>query len=368
MKKIKLGDYIEPVVLKNNNKYSEQSVRGISIKKVFTSTKADLSGVSLSNFNIVPVGCFAFNPNTARMGDKICVALNDSNQEYLVSAIYPVFKVKDEKRLISRYLMMFFNRPEFDRYVRFNSWGSARETFNYSDFCEIEMILPSPDIQEKYVAIYESLLANLAAFEQGIDDLKLVCDGYIEKLKKQYELFPIGNYISARNEKNVDEQIKLEQGINIKKEFISPQRSNSNLRGRKIVRTGDIAYCTQLNNENVAIAIREGNDCVVSSVYDVFYVTKPEELNPKYLLLWLLRKEFGRYVYWKSTGTSYEFLDYQNIVDYRIPIPEKPVQDAIVKIFESMRERIGFRDKVTSNLSNICPVLIRGSVLEARGR
>ncbi len=73
------------------------------------------------------------------------------------------------------------------------------------------------------------------------------------------------------------------------------------------------AYCTQLNNENVAIAYRDGDDCVVSSVYDVFEITRPDELLPEYLMLWLIRPEFGRFVYWASEGSSYEFLNYENL-------------------------------------------------------
>ena len=111
--------------------------------------------------------------------------------------------------------------------------------------------------------------------------------------------------IEQSKEKNTDGAITLEQGINIEKKFITPQRSNDNFFGRQIVRTGQIAYCTQLNNENVAVALRKGPDCIVSSVYDVIYIKDEKVLIPEYLMMWLSRKEFGRFVYWASQGTSY---------------------------------------------------------------
>ena len=145
---------------------------------------------------------------------------------------------------------IYFNRPEFDRYSRFNSWGSARETFNWDELCDIDIELPALDIQQKYVEIYKAMLANQQNYERGLDDLKLVCDSYIEELRKDVVCKKIGDFVHPYNVKNVDGEITLEQGINIDKQFITPQRSNDNFYGRKIVRTGHIAYCTQFNSCN----------------------------------------------------------------------------------------------------------------------
>ena len=163
----------------------------------------------------------------------------------------------------------------------------------------------------------------------------------------------------------MDEAITLEQGINIEKCFITPQRSNSNLRGRKIVRHGQFAYCTQLNNENVAIAYREGSDCVVSSVYDVFEITRKEELLPEYLLMWLIRPEFGRYVYWASEGSAYEFLNYDNLANYLIPIPDIEVQRAISNIYTAYITRKRINEQLKAQIKDICPILIKGSMEES---
>ena len=353
----RLGDLLGQSEYRNDElKYGIDDVKGISIQKIFIETKADMTGVSLKPYYLVQPDDFAYVTVTSRNGDKITIAHNDTEDTYIVSSSYVVFHVKKTDLLLSDYLFMYFNRPEFDRYARFNSWGSTRETFS---------CLPSIEIQQKYVDIYRSLLLNQRAYENGLDDLRMLCTAYIEKLRRDGDLHRIGDYISPYNEKNSDGAISLEQGININKQFIEPQRSNSNLFGRKIVRHGMFAYCTQLNNENVAIAYRDGEDCVVSSVYDVFEITNPQKLLPEYLMLWLIRPEFGRFVYWASEGSSYEFLNYDNLADYLIPIPSLEVQKAIGDIYLAYVMRNEINDKLKVRIKDICPILIKGSIEEA---
>ena len=371
LKNYKLGELIEITDERNySGKYSLDSVKGISTEKCFIDTKANMDGVSLDSYKVVNHGEFSYVPDTSRRGDKIALAFNSSIGSVLISSIYTTFRICRDDLLLPEYLYMFFNRPEFDRYSRFNSWGSARETFSWEDFCDIDITLPDIEQQRKYVDVYLSLQNNLAAYQSKVDDLKLVCNGYIEKLRKDYsknnhsKIVRIGDYITKRIEVNDDGMIELEQGINIQKQFITPQRSNSNLYGRRIVRKGDIAYCTQLNNDNVAVAYRDGEDCVVSSVYDIIYVNDETILLPKYLMLWLTRSEFGRYVYTRSTGSAYEFLSYDDLSEYKIPLPDKKVQQAIVNIYDSIIERQRMAEKLKEQLKKICPVLIRGSLEE----
>ena len=185
LKKIKLGQYISLYEEKNSNeKYSVDYVKGISTQKHFIETKANMEGVPLNGYKVVPPGCFAYVPDTSRRGDKISLAFNDTNKPILVSSISVVFQVSS-KDLSSMYLYMYFNRPEFDRYSRFNSFGSAREPFNWEDMCDIEMELPDLKTQEKFVNLYLAMLENQKAYERGLEDLKLVCDGYIEDLRRK---------------------------------------------------------------------------------------------------------------------------------------------------------------------------------------
>ena len=362
--KYKLGDLIHLEDERNNDgKYTLNDVKGISIQKIFIETKADMQGVSLKPYILVKPDFFVYVTVTSRNGEKITLAHNDTKDTYIVSSSYVVFSIAKTDILDSDYLFMYFNRPEFDRYSRFNSWGSARETFDWDTMCDIDIELPDLPKQQKYVDIYKTMVANQQSYERGLEDLKMVFTGYIENLRKCEKLHKIGDYIVPYNEKNTDESITLEQGINVEKKFITPQRSNSNLQGRKIVRHGQFAYCTQLNNSNVAIAYRDGDDCVVSSVYDVFEITRKEELLPEYLFVWLIRPEFGRYVYWASEGSAYEFLNYNNLANYMIPIPDIKVQQAIADIYNAYNTRNRINEQLKTQIKEICPILIRGSLI-----
>lgn len=367
LNKVKLGQFLIQSDKKNDNgAFGEDSVVGISTQKQIITTKADLSGVNLSTYKLFAPGQFAYVPDTSRRGGKISLAYNNTEHTYLVSSITIVFSVAEEDKLLPDYLFMYYNRPEFDRFSRFNSWGSAREAFSWNDMCDIDIELPSLTVQKKYVDIYKAMIANQQSYERGLEDLRTVFFGYIENLRKKGNIHRIGDYIQPCNEKNTDGSITLEQGINIEKRFITPQRSNSNLLGRRIVRHGQFAYCTQLNNANVAIAYREGDDCVVSSVYDVFEITRVDKLLPGYLMLWLIRPEFGRFVYWASEGSAYEFLNYNNLANYLIPIPGIEVQKAIANIYSVYITRKRINEQLKAQIKNICPILIKGSLEEGR--
>ena len=363
LNRFKLGDLIQLEDARNaDGRYTLNDVKGISIQKAFIETKADMEGVSLYPYIIVKPDFFAYVTVTSRNGEKITLAHNDTTDTFIVSSSYVVFSIFRKDVLSSEYLFMYFNRPEFDRYSRFNSWGSARETFNWEDMCDIDIDLPPLPVQQKYVDIYKAMVANQQSYERGLEDLKLVCDGYIEDLRRKMPCKPIGDFIGQSKEKNADGRITLEQGINIEKKFITPQRSNDNFFGRQIVRTGQIAYCTQLNNANVAVALRTGPDCIVSSVYDVIFIKDQTELLPEYLMIWLSRREFGRFVYWASQGTSYEFLSYENLAGYKIPVPDIHVQEAIASIYNCYIRRREINEQLKAQIKNICPILIKGSL------
>ena len=367
LSKYKLGELIELVTETNSElKYKANDVRGMTITKEIIPTKANVKDTDLSKFLVVHPYEFIFNPRTH--GKKIGFGYNNSEDTFLISWNNIAFRVSPKAKdiVLAEYLFLHFNRSEWDREACFRSWGSSTEVFSWDALCEMEVDLPSLAIQQKYVAVYNAMLANQQSYERGLEDLKLTCDAYIEKLRRENNCFPIGNYVHPYNEKNINGEITLEQGINIEKCFITPQRSNDNFYGRKIVRTGQIAYCTQLNNENVAVALRTGPDCIVSNVYDVIGFNDGAELMPKYLMLWLIRKEFGRFVYWASQGTSYEFLTYESLSNYKIPVPSMEIQQDIVNIYEAYLTRKEINEKLKNQIKDLCPILIKGSIEEAQ--
>lgn len=367
LSRYKLGELIELVTETNSDlKYQENDVRGMTITKEIIPTKANVKNTDLSKFLVVHPNEFIFNPRTH--GKKIGFGYNNSNKAFLISWNNIAFSLSEygRKLALPKYLFLHFNRSEWDRAACFSSWGSSTEVFSWNALCDMDIDLPSLAIQQKYVDVYNAMVANQKAYERGLEDLKLTCDAYIEDLRRKMPCEKIGKYIHPYNVKNVDGKITLEQGINIKKEFITPQRSNQNFLNRKIVRTGQIAYCTQLNNANVAIALRTGPDCIVSGVYDVIELNENCNLISEYIMLWLTRSEFGRFVYWSSEGTSYEFLKYENLENYKIPIPTLPIQQSIVDIYTVYKKRRSINEKLKAQIKDICPILIKGSIEEGR--
>lgn len=368
--KSKLGKYLELVELKNsNNDFGLESVRGISTQKVFIDTKANMDGVPLTNYKIVPPNCFAYVPDTSRRGDKISLAFNNTRDYFLVSSISVVFKVSDDRKLNSTYLFMFFNRPEFDRYSRYHSFGSAREPFNWEDMCDIEIELPNIEIQEKYAEVYLSLAKNQLSYESGLDDLKLVCDGFIENLKKHSVCEEIGKYLELKRSKNSDDRIKIVYGVSNQLKFIRASSSvnEDNLTDYKIVNYLDIAYVPTTHMKIWAAAISNINyPFVISPIYEVLGVKNKDILWPEYLFMWLCREETIRYAFYNSWGSARENFVFEDFCSIKMPVPKIEIQKNIVNIFKVMEERKNINEQLKEQIKIICPILIKGSIEEAK--
>lgn len=334
---------------------------GINKDKTFMPTVADTNNLDNTKYKIVEEGDFVFSG--MQTGRDICIriALYDKEEPILLSPAYTTFKIKDENKILPQYLFIQFNRFEMDRYGWFLSDGSIRSNLDWDRFCDIRIPLPSIEIQKELVATYNGLKSLAEQNEALIEPLSKACEAMVVDCKNKYPEIMLGDYIDIYREKNSDCLITLEQGINIDKMFITPQRSNSDLSSRIIVRRGQFAYCTQLNNENVAIAYREDEDCVVSPVYNTFAIKKSYEnkLLPKYLFLWLRRQEFGRYVYWKSVGSAYEFLQEENLCEYKIPLPPTEVQQSIVNLYKCIEEAKKIASEAREKLKVLCPALVQ---------
>lgn len=372
MKKYKLGELISLCDERNSdNKYTLSDVKGISIKKEFIETKADMAGVSLTPYILVRPDSFAYVTVTSRNGEKITLAHNTSKKSYIVSSSYVVFRVCEPDVLLSDYLFMFFNRPEFDRYSRFNSWGSARETFSWEDFCDIDITLPSISQQRKYVDVYLALQNNLAAYQSKVEDLKLVCDGYLDKLKCENEKLKIGEFIEQYDKRNSDNRLKLNsvKGISTEKSFIDTKADMNgvSLTSYKVVETSTFVYVpdTSRRGDKMAIALnRDREPILVSSIYTTFKSKDTSKLLPEYLFMFFDRPEFDRYARFNSWGSAREVFTMDDMNDVAIPIPDISVQREIVNIHKCYIERQRIAEALKEQLKNICPVLIRGSLLE----
>lgn len=175
-------DYIEICDERNSeNKYSLDNVRGISIQKKLIPTKADMKDVSLTPYKLLKPYEFSYVTVTSRNGGKISLAMNDTDNTYLVSSSYENFRCKDCSKLMPEYLYLLLSRSEFDRYARFNSWGSARETFDWSELCRVKIPLPPLEVQQSIVDLYKCLEEAKKIASEAREKLKALCPALVQR-------------------------------------------------------------------------------------------------------------------------------------------------------------------------------------------
>lgn len=368
LSKYKLGTLIQESFRKNSEmKFDVSYVRGISNNKQITLSKADVDSGVIHKFYIVNPGEFVYNPRTTRMGDKVGLGYNNTHIPLLFSFNNIAFSIKESAKniLLPEYLYMFFNRSEFDRYAMTNGWGSATELFSMEEMCDIDIELPDLPTQRKYVDIYNAMVANQQAYERGLEDLKLVCDGYIEDLRRQMPCEKIGKYIEQKNDRNSDKALDFVMGLSTKKEFREAQSrvNRDELDNYKIVYPNDIAFVPTTDTWKVlAFAVNCFNKpLVVSPIYEVFAVDQGKLLS-QYLAIWFSRKEFDRYARFNSWGSARENFSFEDMQNVEIPIPETEIQKSIVDIYHVYTMRKEINEKLKTQIKNICPILIRGSL------
>ena len=199
-----LGDFIRQVDVRNTDG-KEENLLGVSVQKMFIPSIANTIGTDFTKYKVVKRGQFTYIPDTSRRGDKIGIALLMDYDEGLVSNIYTVFEVKDENELLPEYLMLWFSRPEFDRYARFKSHGSVREIMDWDEMCKVELPVPSIDKQRSIVKAYQTITERIELKRRINDNLEktikavfkswfLDFDAFdgVELVQSQYGLIPNG--------------------------------------------------------------------------------------------------------------------------------------------------------------------------------
>ena len=372
LKKYKLGELIELVEETNSDElFGPDDVRGISNLKEMMTTKADLNGRDLSKFQIVRPGTFVFNHRTSRNGSKFSITYNYDSRPHIFTEDYVAFRVKEDcdNLLMKEWLYMYFCRAEFDRFVITNSWGSSTEFYNWEDLCDIDITLPSIEQQRKYVDVYLALQNNLAAYQSKVEDLKLVCDGYLDQLKVKIPKQKVGDLLETVDKRNSELTYAGVQGININKTFF-PTVANideSSTRNYKVVETNQFAFSGMQTGRDMCIRIalnEESKPVIISPAYTVFRIKDENVVLSHYIMLWFSRKQIDRYGWFASDGSIRSNLDLERFCEMEIPIPDISVQREIVNIHKCYIERQRIAEALKEQLKKICPVLIRGSLME----
>lgn len=367
--KIRLGDYIERSTANNKNLvYGTDLIVGVTNEGIFTAPKGNPIGVDLRPYKIVNHGAFVYNPTRLDLGsiayreDGLCI----------VSHLYIVFYLNEAgKKIIDpQYLFIYFRRKEFCREVTFRNFGSQRPEFSFSDMCDIVVPLPPYDIQQKYVAIYNAMLANQQSYERGLEDLKCSFEALIDRYKHIAPKKAVGKILHEVDNRNDNGSITDVQGINIEKRFMSTiaNTTDVNLSKYKVVRKGQFAFSGMQTGRDqcIRIALFDKDDPIIIS--PAYTVLEPNDSSvlPEYIMMWFTRKEVDRRGGFMSDASIRTNLDLDRFYEIKIPVPEIEIQQDIVDIFKAYNTRKGIAETLKNQIQNICPILIKGSIEEAQ--
>lgn len=234
----KLGDYIQPVDVRNND-LNVSHLLGVSVEKKFIESIANTIGTDFSKYKIVRKGQFTYIPDTSRRGDKIGIALLTDFDEGLVSNIYTVFEISDTTKLLPEYLMLWFSRPEFDRYARYKSHGSVREIFDWDEMCRVELPVPDLKEQEKIVNTYKAITKRINLLQRINEKLEETAECLFDELYQNNEswtdgvISDLGEIVSGATPSTEIKEYFCENGIH----WLSPKDLTST--GYKFISKGE---------------------------------------------------------------------------------------------------------------------------------
>lgn len=330
----RLGQYIRQVDVRNTEG-KEENLLGVSVQKKFIPSIANTVGTDFRKYKVVKKGQFTYIPDTSRRGDKIGIALLENYEEGLVSNVYTVFEVIDKKQLIPQYLMLWFSRPEFDRFARFKSHGSVREVMDWDEMCNVELPVPTYEEQLRIVESYKTITDRIALKQQINDNLDAQMRAYFKEFIGQSEPVSVGK---------LKDYCSMQYGYT--------ETATNEPIGSKFLRITDIAqsyidwsavpYCPITDDNHQKYVLSEG-DVVIArtgatvgvakmlgknipdAVFASFLVRiRPNDDDYKYFFgLTITSKEFLEFVQTNAGGSAQPQANPPLLGEYDISLPDK---------------------------------------------
>ena len=346
-----LGKYIQPVVGRNND-LGDLPLMGLSIQKKFIPSIANTIGTDMSTYRTIYKNQFAFGPVTSRNGDKITIALFNDYDKALISQAYIPFEVKDNNELDAEYLMMWFRRPEFDRYARFKSHGSAREIFDWDEMCQVELPIPHIDKQREIVKEYNAIQNRITLNQQLIQKLEetaqTIFNSYFEN-REETQSHRLGDLIEIKggfsyNSESLGkgETYLLGMGcVSFIDRYVEDgmRLYSDNVPQQHVVKPKDIVIATRQQSENFPILgcpamippnLADKKMVIASNLYRVVNKSK---LSIEIVYQILKSKQYQEHIKLHTKGTTVGMITKDAIEDY---IFEGPSVSILIRIQEKI--------------------------------
>lgn len=367
--KYKIGELIS--ACDERNSFGLTNFHGLNINKEFMPTVANTEGLDESKYKVVRNKRFVFSGMQTGRDECIRISMYNGDEPIIVSPAYTTFEISREDLVLPEYFFMLFLSKEKDRFGAFCSDGSIRSNLDWERFVDFDITLPDIAQQRKYVDVYLSLQDNLAAYQSKVDELRTVCDGYLDQLKTKCEKQKLGGYIEQCDERNSNNLYTLEDlvGISTEKKFIDTKADMNgvSLDSYKVVRKNVFVYVpdTSRRGDKMAIALNtDDKPLLISSIYSTFKCKDEDTLMPEFLFMYFNRPEFDRYARFNSWGSAREVFTMDDMNEVEIPIPNISIQREIVNIYRCYIERQRIAAQLKEHLNEICPILIKGSLQE----
>ncbi len=368
LSKVRIGDFVEayrePCGIPNLTVWD---VSGVNRDKEFFLPSKQV-GKDTSKYKVVPPGYFACNLMHVGRDVVLPIALNQTNENKVVSQAYTVFYITDETTVLKEYFYILLNSKEMDRYFWFHTDSSVRDGLDWSVFCEIELDIPDIPIQKKYVDIYRGMQENISALSSGQEHIQRAISAKMNEIKTNSEERRIGDCIDIVEERNTEGVDYEFLGVNRDKTFMPTVASTGNLDNRKykIIRKNRFVYSGMQTGRDKCIRISlYNNDCpaVVSPAYTTFEISD-KSIIPEYFFLLFMNPEMDRLGWFMSDSSVRSNLDWDRFCEIKIPLPSKNIQEDVANFHRAFIKRRGEIEQLQMIQKTICPILIRGAIAE----
>lgn len=365
VKWVRLGDYIEQFRHKCAN--NDAIVSGVDINKQFIPTRANLEGIDISGYYLVPPTFFACNLMHIGRDERLPIAYNNTSTNLVVTSAYYVFHVKKDKcdEILSEYLYIIFCNKEIDRLTWFYTDSSIRGNLRENRFLDIEIPLPSPDEQQKVVNAWRAFREIKEQNEPKAAPLMQVCQSYIQKAKKKNaDKYRIGNAIKVVDAINKEGYPYDVLGLNNNKVFMSTIASMDtiNTNKYKVIKKGEFAFSGMQTGRDKCIRIAlYDNDfpALISPAYTTFILDENEPILPEYFMMIFKNPEMDRLGWFYSDSSVRANLDWDRFIDIEIPLLPIKLQQAIVNIYKCANEAKQIAEEADRLSREVCPALIQ---------
>lgn len=376
----KLGGYIRQIDKRNSDaSLGEDNLFGISVTKEFIVSHANLVGVSFNGYKVVAPHQFAYIPDTSRRGDKIAISLNTFSEDIIVSSICSVFEVIDESQLLPEYLMLWFMRPEFDRYARFMSNGSAREVFDWDCMCGVELPVPPIEEQRKIVYDYQAITDRIELLRKMNENLEEQASVYFENTFGRFipdgmnttDNIPVGwnnatvgDYCKASSVtfSGKDRLLLYLDTGSITSNYVGGLQTLDTTideipsRARRKVSNGDIVYSTvRPNLRHYGIIYNPPANMIVSTGFAVMSMLKGSPVSSEFIYMWLTRTSVVTALHSiaENSVSTYPSIVSADLENVKIVVPTDKDCEKCSAYLKSVFHTINYNNKEINTLERL---------------